>query len=69
MRRRTATDPTPALAALERMMRAQDGLRLLLTQLPPGSTLADARRVRERIAQEGRRPCRMLERALGIDRD
>jgi hypothetical protein len=50
------------------MMRAGDGLRLLLARLPSGSTLADARRLREKILQEGRRPCGVLDRELGIVR-
>lgn len=49
-------------------MREGLGLRLLLNQLPPGSTLDDARRIRERILQRGRKPSRVLDEAIGLDR-
>jgi len=57
-----------ALATLVEMQRAGHGLRLLLAQLPPGSTLDDARRLREQLLQRGRRPSALLDTALGITR-
>ncbi|MFO0984393.1 MAG: hypothetical protein U1E76_22155 [Planctomycetota bacterium] len=58
-----------ALRQFETMLREQLGLKLLLAQMPAGSTIADARRLREKIMQTGRRPCRMLDDMLGIRRD
>lgn len=58
-------DPLATVAA---MLRAGDGLRLLLAQLPPGATLDDARTLRERLLQAGRQPSALLDRALGIRR-
>jgi hypothetical protein len=37
--------------------------------MPPGSTLADARRLRRKIKQIGRQPSRLLDEMLGIKRD
>ncbi|MEW6273389.1 MAG: hypothetical protein AB1689_29265 [Thermodesulfobacteriota bacterium] len=68
MRPRPATSSGDALAILAALMREGLGLRLLLAHLPPGSTAADARLLRERILQQGRRPSRLLDRALGIER-
>jgi hypothetical protein len=68
--RRRDTPPSPAwaLVRFERMLRAGEGLELLRLQMPAGSTRQDARRLREQIMQRGRRPCRLLDRALGIAR-
>lgn len=44
-------------------------LEPLLELLPPGSTIEDARRARERVMQLGRRPCSFLDGPLGIKRD
>lgn len=49
-------------------MRDALGLRLLLAKMPAGATLDDARRLRERILQRGRRPSRVLGGAGGIER-
>jgi len=68
MRRRTPARPEEALAELERLMQSGDGLRHLVAELPPGATTEDARRLRERILQQGRRPSPLLDRMLGIDR-
>jgi len=68
VRRTRPSSPATALLELGTLMRAGTGLRLLQARLPPGSTLADARRARERILQLGRRPCTFLDRELGIDR-
>jgi hypothetical protein len=56
------------LEVVEEMMREGLGLRLLLAKLPPGSSLDDARRMRERILQQGRRRSRVLDAAVGIER-
>ncbi len=56
------------LERVEAMMRDGTGLHLLRGRLAPGATLDDARRARERILQLGRRPSRMLDEALGIER-
>lgn len=56
------------LEQVEALMRDGLGLRLLLARLPPGATLDDARRLRERILQRGRQPSRLLDEALGIER-
>jgi len=61
----SSDDPLATVAA---MLRAGDGLRLLLAQLPPGATLDDARTLRERLLQAGRQPSALLDRALGIRR-
>ncbi|HZR82416.1 MAG TPA: hypothetical protein VFD92_15085 [Candidatus Binatia bacterium] len=66
--KRAAPDPSAALASVASMMHDGLALRLLLGHLPPGATIADARRLRERILQRGRRPSRLLDEALGIDR-
>jgi hypothetical protein len=62
-----AQNATP-LERVEAMMREGLGLELLRQQLGPGATLDDARRTRERILQLGRRPSRLLDEALGIER-
>ena len=41
------------------------GLRLLLGKLPDGATLDDARALRRRILQRGRRPSRVLAPEAG----
>lgn len=70
MRRRS---PAPTLeqawARFELMLRSNDGLKQLLALMPPGSTLQDARRLREKTMQQQRTPCSFLDRDLGIDRD
>lgn len=50
-------------------MRDGLGLRMLLAKMPHGASLDDARRLRKRILQRGRRPSRILEAAYGADRD
>jgi hypothetical protein len=52
-----------------RLQREAEGLKMLLRQLPSGSTLDDARRLRERIMQMGRTPCSFLDSDLGVARD
>jgi len=70
MRRRNHHfDPALAMRQFERMLREGLGLKLLQAQMPPGATLADARRLRAKILQIGRRPCRFLDRELGVQRD
>jgi hypothetical protein len=58
------------LADFDRMRRSQHGPKLLLAQMPPRSTLADAKqlRERERVKQRGRQPCSFLDEELGIER-
>lgn len=68
MRRLGPTASEDALSALVEMQRAAHGLRMLLAQLPPGATLDDARRLREKLRQHGRRPSALLDDALGIVR-
>lgn len=68
MTRGTPSGPEAALARLEAMIRRGEGLELLLDNLPAGATLADARRFRERVKQQGRRPCSFLDRTLGVRR-
>ena len=62
-------DVSLALRQFETMLREQMGLKLLLAHMPPGSTLADARRLRRKIKQIGRQPSRLLDEMLGIKRD
>ena len=50
------------------MMRDALGLRLLLAKMPAGASLDDARRMRERILQRGRRASRVLDAACGTGR-
>ncbi|MHB8416708.1 MAG: hypothetical protein ACYDCL_01440 [Myxococcales bacterium] len=68
--RRRSPQPSRAesLRQLEGLVEAQSGLRLLLAKLPPGATLDDARRLREKILQTDRRPCSFLDGPLGIRR-
>lgn len=67
MRRERSTTAAERLQELERLMRDALGLRLLLPRLPAGATLADARRLRERILQQDRRPSAVLRGAAGVD--
>ena len=67
-RRSSAPDRATALAQFERMLRDGLGLALLRDRMPAGATLDDARRLRERLMQSGRRPCTFLDRPLGIVR-
>ena len=60
--------PLEALNALESMYREGFGLRIFLRHLPPGATLGDAQRLREKILQAQRRPCRFLDERYGIER-
>jgi hypothetical protein len=70
MRRRS---PAPTLeqawVRFETMLVSNEGLKQLLALMPSGSTLQDARRLREKTMQKQRRPCSFLDRDLGIDRD
>ncbi|MHB1846276.1 MAG: hypothetical protein ACYCWW_15745 [Deltaproteobacteria bacterium] len=69
MRRRS---PPPSieesLRQFEAMLRSKEGLLRLLAQLPPGSTLEDARRLHEKVKQQSRTPCSFLDGPLGIRR-
>lgn len=69
--RRDLPPPTPeeSLRQFELMFRQQDGLKLLLSQMPPGSTLRDAYRLRKKLHQMRRRPCSFLDEEYGIVRD
>lgn len=58
-----------ALKQFDMLQQGGLGLRLLLTFLPAGASLADARRLHQRLRQQSRRPCRILDEALGISRD
>jgi hypothetical protein len=67
MRRdRPHPSPAEALQACEAMLRDDLGLRLFLPLLPPGSTVEDARRFRERQKQVGRRPSACMRALLEI---
>jgi len=55
-------DVQSALSTALELMDEKVGLRLLLAQLPPGSTLDDALAFHRRLRQQGRRPCRCLDR-------
>jgi hypothetical protein len=67
--RRTHPIPSPeeAMKACETMLRAEDGLKLLLPALGPGANLADARLFRERLIQSQRTPSGCMRRLLGMD--
>ena len=69
--RRRSPPPTveQSIAACEAMLRSKQGLHDLLALMPPGSTLEDARRLREKTMQKQRQPCSFLDRDLGITRD
>jgi hypothetical protein len=69
--RRNMPLPTPeeSLRQFEEMFRSQDGLKLLLLRMPPGSTLRDAYRLRKKLHQLRRRPCSFLDEEYGIVRD
>jgi len=68
MRRKRPARPEGALAELAKLMQAGEGLRYLIAQLPAGATIEDARRLHERIRQQGRHPSPLLDHMLGIDR-
>ena len=65
MRDARVTTTAERLAELARLMHEALGLRLLLPRLPAGATLADARRLRERILQRDRRPSAVLDHEPG----
>ena len=66
---RPTIKPLPErLADFRAMMESQQGLKLLQAKMPPGSTLADAKRLRERVKQQGRQPCSFLDKEFGIER-
>ncbi len=69
--RRTQPPPSPeeSVRQLERMLREKEGLKLLLMQMPPGSTMADALKMHRKLHQLRRRPCSFLDEELGIVRD
>jgi hypothetical protein len=69
--RRNQPPPSPedGLRQLERMMSEKEGLKLLLLQMPPGSTMADALRLHRKLHQLRRRPCSFLDQELGIVRN
>lgn len=69
--RRNQPPPSPeeCLRLLERMLREKEGLKLLLLQMPPGSTMADAMKLHRKLHQLRRRPCSFLDEELGIVRD
>lgn len=61
--------PEESLRQFVQMLRRQDGLKLLLSQMPEGSTLRDAYRLRKKLHQLRRRPCSFLDEEYGIVRD
>lgn len=69
--RRNQPPPSPeeSLRQFERMLREQTGLKLLLSQMPPGSTMSDALKLHRKLHQLRRRPCSFLDEELGIVRD
>jgi len=58
--------PEEALKACEAMLRAGDGLTLLLPALGPGATVEEARLFRERLLQSQRTPSACMRRLLGM---
>jgi hypothetical protein len=68
MQRRFPTEPEQAVETFRRLLVAQEGLEALRRQLPPGATLADARRLHRRLRQESRKPSALLDGELGIVR-
>lgn len=71
-RRVNRREPIPqgaeALRRFKALLRSDRGFRLMLTQLPPGTTIEEARRLRRKIIQSGRTPCSFLDREYGIER-
>ena len=57
-----------ALEQFLQMKREQLGLVGLLSRMPPGSTLDDARRQRRIDKQRTRTPSKLLDAEFGIDR-
>ena len=57
-----------ALRRFQELRRSERGFRLMLTQLPPGTTIEEARTLRRKIIQSGRTPCSFLDREYGIER-
>jgi hypothetical protein len=51
------------------MLLDQSGLKLLLAQMPPGSSLDDALNMHRRIRQTSRTPCKWLDEELGVKRE
>lgn len=68
--RRLERPPAPqeALDRLESMLQDGFGLRAFLRHLPPGSTLAEAQMLREKLIQAQRVPCSFLDARYGIVR-
>jgi len=65
MRRRDEGPLDDSLARFEELQRSGEGLELLRASMKPGATLAEARRLRERIMQAGRTPCSFLDETAG----
>lgn len=59
--------PEEGIQEFERMQAEGLGLRLLLTFLPAGAALEDARALHGRMAQAGRPPCSFLDREPVFD--
>jgi hypothetical protein len=68
--RRAFPPPQPTEAIQQFQTMQQDGLalRLLLPYLPTGASLDDAYRLYQRLGQESRTPCTILDGPLGIRR-
>ncbi len=69
--RRAFLPPSPqeGLARFEALQRDGSGLRFLLAFLPEGASLEEARALHQRLRQESRTPCRLLDGPLGIRRN
>jgi hypothetical protein len=68
--RRAFLPPSPpeALDQFLVLQREGSGLRFMLPYLPEGATLEDARCLYQRLQQESRTPCTILDGPLGIRR-
>lgn len=69
MRRQSSPpEPDEALQQFYAMQQAGWGVKFMLSYLPPGASLDEARRLYQRLAQESRTPCSFLDEPLGIRR-
>lgn len=69
MRRwRTPPDPEEGLRLFFLMAKEATALRALLSFLPPGGTLEDARILYKRLGQQSRRASRLLDERYGVQR-
>jgi hypothetical protein len=69
MEMRRQRSPQASIAEFNRLQAEGTGLALLLAQLGPDASPADALRMHRKIAQMSRRACSFLDEELGIVRD